>query len=117
MTAWLTDAQLTHWSYLILHVSAVGQTLFVLIWVTLPFYRSWIGRALFVKSVSLAIYLDFAEVVYWWGPLPDQLLLGVLLFGLIAVGIWSQVVAIVHEVWRGYRARREETDRADSSRR
>lgn len=99
---WL-DADLFHWTVRLVHASAIGQTLFVFEWFLLPWYRTVVGRALMVKSFTLMLYLDWTLVVYHWGPLTDQQTIAVVLFGLITVGIWSQVAAITHEMWRGHR--------------
>ena len=84
----------------LLWVSAIGQSLFVIVWATRPWYRHWVGRALMVKTVALALYLDFAVLVNFVDPFPALQLLGVILFGHITVGIWSQVVVIVWEILR-----------------
>lgn len=97
------DASLFDWTVRLVHVSAVGQTLFVLLWWSLPWYRTVVGRALMVKSFTLMLYLDWAVAVYHFGPFDHQEAIGVALFGLIAFGIWSQVVAIAREMWRARR--------------
>lgn len=105
---WTFHASLLDWSVRLLHISAVGQTLFVLIWMTLPWFKSWVGRALMVKSLALMALLDEALLFYYLPPVPHEALLGVLIFALVCLGIWSQVAAIGFEMWRGLRARRQE---------
>lgn len=99
---WIQADQFT-WTVRLVHLAAIGQTLFVLLWATLPWWRMWVGRALMVKSFALMLYLDWALVVYHWGPFEHQPTIAIWLFGLITVGIWSQVGAIFHEMWRGRR--------------
>jgi hypothetical protein len=101
---WLS-ADLFSWTVRLVHAAAIGQTLFVFQWAFLPWYRTVIGRALMVKSLSLMLYLDWTLVVYHWGPLTDQQTIAVVLFGLITFGIWSQLVALNHEIWRTRRER------------
>lgn len=81
----------------LLWTAAIGQTGFVVCWVTLPWWTHWVGRALMVKSLALMIYLDTAIVLtnveYFYG----LTLLSVILFGFVVVGIWSQLVTLLHE--------------------
>jgi hypothetical protein len=84
----------------LLWASAVGQTLFVVLWMTMPWWRHWVGRALMVKSIALGIYLDFALVHNYIDPYPALPLLGVILFGFITIGIWTQLATLAHEAKR-----------------
>lgn len=84
----------------LLWAAAAGQTLFVLLWLRLPWHTHWVGRALMVKSVALATYLDFALVHHYLAPYPALPLLAVVLFGLIVVGIWWQLVTLAYESTR-----------------
>lgn len=84
----------------LLWAAAAGQTAFIVTWATLPWHTHWVGRALMVKSVSLAVYLDFALIVHYLRPFPSLVLLGVILFGFITVGIWTQLAAILYEIRR-----------------
>jgi hypothetical protein len=98
------DVSLIDWTRRLVYAAAVGQTLFVVLWATLPFYRTWVGRALMIKSLSLMIYLDWAvAVINGWVPESHRQNIAVVLFGLITVGIWSQLVAILVEMMRGRR--------------
>jgi hypothetical protein len=81
-------------------VGAVFQTGFVLTWATLPWYREWIGRALMIKSLSLAILFDSAIIQHYIGPYPAQQLVGVLLTILVVLAIVLQFAALVWEMWR-----------------
>lgn len=100
------DASLYDWSLRLVYAAAVGQTLFVILWGTLPWYRTRVGRALMVKSVSLMVYLDWAVlVINGWVPIAHRENIAVVLFGLITVGIWTQLTALTFEIWRGRRSR------------
>lgn len=98
-------ASLHDWSLRLLYAAAIGQTLFVVLWATRPWYRLWIGRALMVKSATLMIYLDWAVlVVNGWSA--NRALMAVVLFGLITVGIWTQLAALSYEMSRARKSRR-----------
>lgn len=103
---WLFDATLLEWALRLVVGSAIGQTLFVLLWSTLPWWRSIVGRALMVKSLALAIYLDWAVTSYYWGPFDNSETIAVCLFGLVFAGIWSQLGAISYEMLRARLDRR-----------
>lgn len=80
------------WYAIVVVVSAVGQTLFVLLYATFPWYQTFLGRALFIKALTLMLMLDvvFSRVV-WDVPRSDTFV--VVLFGLTAFGIWAQFIA------------------------
>lgn len=101
LSGWL-HADLATWTWRLVHISALGQTAFVILWALLPWYRTWVGRALMSKSLALAIYLDFVVVVDHWGPFGGQQTLAVVLFGLITLGIWTQLGVIAFEVVRAW---------------
>lgn len=92
----------------LLWTAAIGQTGFVVCWVTLPWWTHWVGRALMVKSLALMIYLDIAIVLtnvdYFYG----LNLLSVILFGFVVFGIWSQLVTLLHERFK--RNRKDNTN-------
>lgn len=102
---WL-DVSLLAWTLRLYTAAAIGQTLFVALWATLPWWRTVVGRALMVKSFALMVVLDWALVTYHLGPFAHQESISVVLFGLVVVGIWSQVAAIGHEMWLARRERR-----------
>jgi hypothetical protein len=91
---------------ILLWISAVGQTAFVLMWFTRPWHEHWVGRALMVKSMSLAVYLDFAIILHYTGPFEGLPLLAVILFGFIAVGIVSQFLTLAVVTWLSERNRK-----------
>lgn len=104
--AWFTEPTLQGWSVRLLHVCAVGQTLFVLLWATLRWWQRWVGRALMVKSVALALFLDTALVNYYLPPYPHEQLVGTLEFALVAAGICSQLLVLAFELVRARRRHR-----------
>lgn len=86
----------------IVHGMLIGQTVFVATWLTLPWWREWVGRALMVKSVSLLLLFAVAIGNYWvlklWGPYLGWEYVTLASHVLVLVGIWSQVLALAHEI-------------------
>lgn len=76
--------------------TAVGQTLFISFYLTLPWWRTFLGRALFVKSMSFALLVDVAVLgrIYEW-PYEDATF--VVLYGLVGIGAWGQFIAFVKQ--------------------
>lgn len=74
--------------------AAVGQTAFVILYAFFPWWANFVGRALFVKGVSLAALLDLgllARVQHW--PYEDAVFTA--LYLLMAIGVWSQFIAFL----------------------
>lgn len=95
-----------HLIVVLVWIAGVAQTAFVCLWVSLPWWRSVIGRALMVKSCALAIYLDVALVNYYLPPYAGEVWVMVGLFGAVAVGILTQLYALIREVVIARRDRR-----------
>jgi hypothetical protein len=90
----------------LVHVSAVAQTVFVVLWLTLPWWREWVGRALMIKSVALALFLDFSLINHYAGDYAWRPYITAALFALVTAGIVSQVIALPYEMWSASRDRR-----------
>lgn len=106
--AWVPDV--TRW---LLHAAAIGQNLFLVLWLTLPWWRAWVGRALMVKALALAAFLNVAIVHQHVDPYPAQQLVVMVLFLGVTVGIWSQVAAIGLEIRSARRGERNVTGTDD----
>ena len=91
---------------LLMWPAAFGQTVFVILWATRPWYRTLIGRALMTKGLALTLVLWFWIVGFYFPDHPhrDELRDGLL--AAMAVGIWAQVVAFVVEFYAA-RARKD----------
>lgn len=93
--------RVSHW---LLWAAAIGQTGFVLTWCTMEWWSHWVGRALMFKALALMLYLDIALILisvdYFYG----LNLLATILFGFIVVGIWCQLLSLLHEAIRARRA-------------
>lgn len=77
-------------------VASLGQTLFVVLYATFPWYRSFLGRALFIKGLTLTLLLDTALAGVLWDWSHEDVWV-VTLYGFMAFGIWAQLIAfLVH---------------------
>lgn len=85
-------------------LAAIGQTMFVALWIFQGWWRTWIGRALMVKSVAWMVYID-AAIISAWATFSQRLWEA--LFAGIVLGIYSQLVAMGWEVFRARRNRRK----------
>jgi len=77
-----------------LAVMAVGQTAFVALYLTWPWWSNFLGRSLFIKAVSLAALLD-TYMVYRIFDLPHADWVFTVLYCLLAIGIWAQFFAFL----------------------
>jgi len=84
--------------------AAVGQTLFALLYVTFPWWKNFLGRALFFKAVVFMVLVDVAVAGRIWDwPHEDAIFVG--LYWVLGLGIWVQVAAFARVKWQ----RREDT--------
>lgn len=83
------------WKTVGLSAAALGQLIFVTLYLTFPWWRSFLGRALFAKALIFALLL-WAVVVGRAFDWPAKSVTFAIMYGLIAVGIWSQVWAFIH---------------------
>lgn len=77
-----------------LFTAAIGQTLFVLLYATFPWWDNFVGRALFLKALSLCALLDVLIIgrsVDW----PHEDATFVALYFAMALGICWQCVAFL----------------------
>lgn len=83
---------------------AVGQTAFVLLYLTFPWWRKFLGRMLFFKATAFAILLDtyMAYRVFDF-PNPDKVFTA--LYFLLAAGIWAQFFAFLSVRLHGRQAK------------
>ena len=80
-----------------LWVAGVGQTLFVIVYGTRPWWRHFVGSALFTKSLALAVTLDVSLLNHYVDYPYERQVWTVLLFT-IAASVWFQLVALVCEL-------------------
>lgn len=84
---------------LLMWSAAIGQTAFVVLWATKPWYRTLIGRALMTKGMALCAVLWFWIVGFYFPDHPYRAELRDALLAAMTVGIWVQVVAFVVEFY------------------
>ena len=91
-------------------VAAVGQTLFIVIY---GFMRAWwhdyVGRALFFKSATLAVFLDTASVYILLKRNGYDTDLVAILYWLVALACWVQLIALIR-IRHDYRLRGKKRD-------
>lgn len=96
----------------LVEVAALAQTVFLLIFIWMPWYRTWVGRGVFAESLALALLLDLSLVGHWWGPYPYQKQIGLAVVGLVAFAACLRLFALLHEFWRPTAAARFKTRRS-----
>lgn len=75
---------------------ALGQTLFVAFYSTLPWWRTFLGRMLFIKALSFFLFVNSAVLVTFFEMKgEDELLVG--LYVLVGVGTWGQLIAFIKQ--------------------
>jgi len=82
-------------------LAAPPATLFPLLYVWLPWWRSAVGRALMVSSTGLALLIDVSLARMWLGedyPLRDAVRLTV--YTLITVGVYFKLAALLITQWK-----------------
>lgn len=85
----------------LVRLAAPPQTLFVLVYgLWMPWWRTQTGRAIFTKSLALALLLNLSLLSVAIGPYPGHQVVEVCVIGLVAVGAWLQLLALLVEMLR-----------------
>lgn len=72
--------------------AAVGQTLFVVVYMTFPWYQTFLGKALFFGAATLSLLLDTIVIRRVMElPTSDGWILA--LYWLMGLGVWAQLIA------------------------
>lgn len=82
------------WRTITLGTVALGQTAFVLLYATFPWWKKFLGRALFFKALTLAILVD-AYMITRMIPWDHYDVLFVVLYAFFAIGVWFQFAAFL----------------------
>lgn len=85
---------LAFWRTTSLLFVAIGQTLFVMVYFTFPWYKTFLGRSLFYKGLILAVIVD-AFVVTRVFDLQEVDVLFVVLYAMLGLGVWWQLSAFL----------------------
>lgn len=82
------------WRTVTITGAALGQTLFVVLYLTFPWWKTFLGRALFLKAVTFCVLLDVAVAGRVW-DWPGEDATFVCLYGAVALGVWAQFAAFL----------------------
>jgi len=82
------------WRTVTLGAVAIGQTSFVVLYLTYPWWNGFLGRALFFKAVALAVLVD-SYMYFRLFPFNHANVVFVCLYGLLALGVWFQCLAFL----------------------
>lgn len=74
--------------------AAIGQTIFVLLYATSPWWKTFLGHSLFFKSLSLGMLFNAAVAsrLYDWGWEDETF---VVIYFAVGAGIWLQLAAFL----------------------
>jgi len=80
--------------------AAIGQTSFVVLYCTFPWWKEFLGRALFFKALAFMTLVDVAVAGRIWDwPYEDAIF--VFLYWVLGLGIWVQLLAFARVKWQG----------------
>lgn len=75
-------------------VAAVGQTLFVIIYLFRPWWRSLVGRAVFFDKLTMALFIDAICLrVLFPGIVSREV--AITFYAIAAVAIWFQLFTLI----------------------
>lgn len=94
---------------------AVGQTAFAILYLTFPWWKTFLGRGLFYKAVMFAVLLDLALLARVFDLLQNDILFVILYIGL-SIGIWWQFFAFLRVKRSGLAERGVSASTSDSER-
>lgn len=94
------------WRTCALLAAGIGQTAFVLLYALFPWWRTFLGRALFYKAITLMMLTD-AFILARFGIIPVSDKMFIFIYSLLAVGVWWQFFAFLRVLLRARRAKRE----------
>lgn len=81
---------------IIVSLAALGQTLFVFRYLALPWWETFLGRALFTKGVAFMILLSAGAAGRVW-DWPGEERFIIAFYGLATIGIWFQLIAFIRQ--------------------
>lgn len=80
---------------IIVCLATVPANLFPVIYSRRPWSRSFIGRALMVSAIGMALLIDVTVAFYIFGDYPYRNLVRTLVFGLVLTGISLEFTALL----------------------
>lgn len=90
------------WRTITLLTAALGQTAFVFLYLLYPWWKSFLGKALFGKSIALVLIIDFAALsrIFEFG---HSDLYFTIMYSVLAIGVWLQFFAFLSTIFGGER--------------
>lgn len=84
---------------LLIFAVATAQSAFIVIYgIWSPWWRTWLGRAVFTKGLGLALLADLALAHNLLGEeYPGRDVIRLTIFTLLAVGAWLQLAVLISE--------------------
>lgn len=79
-------------------IGATAQLLFVIVYSTRPWWKHYVGKALFFKSLALCVALIVSVGNIVFTPYPYQLQIAVISIWFVAITIVGQCVALIVQV-------------------
>lgn len=83
----------------VLGAAAVGQTLFVALYATFPWHKTFLGRTLFGNALMLAVIMDTFIVTRLLGVGTNDALF-IFLYFLLTLSIWAELIVFLMIRWR-----------------
>jgi NhaP-type Na+/H+ or K+/H+ antiporter len=80
---------------IIVCLAALPANLFPLVYSRRPWRASFLGRALMVKAVGIALLIDLSIVRLVLPEIPYYEILRLVVFAVVATGIWLQFMSLV----------------------
>lgn len=98
LPAWTHD--IDTWRTIGLGTAVIAQTAYVVLYATFPWWRTFLGRALFFKACMLEILICFAlfSRLYEFGH-SDKVF--TIMYGALSAGIWFLFVAFLRVKYNG----------------
>lgn len=104
----MPDLGIEFWRSAALYGLALGQTLFVILYFTFPWYKTFLGKALFFKAFVFAFVLDLALYARLNPEFTNWDVIFTCMYALLGVGVWFQFFAFLRVRTEGKRKERGE---------
>ena len=77
-------------------VAAISANLFPLVYARRPWNRSFLGRALMVKAIGLALLIDVTLLYVLFGDdYPFRHVVRAVIYSIVTTGIWMQLLSLM----------------------
>lgn len=103
------------WRTAAITAAAVGQTLFVILYMAFPWWKNFLGRVLFGKALSLLVITDVVALSRWFEFWRNDYLFTAL-YLILALGVWAELIAFWQVQRKSKAAVREHGERRETRR-